>query len=121
MTFIMKIMNQTFCMAFQTMMVHHQAMFGYKIFGGSEDAVQTFSDILNLCCDLDVEHSNPTFSQDTLAYDHVPSNQVWLQKDKQFRYIKETVRFDCMIISPYCHLDPEHRKPELLLFFPHYI
>ena len=40
---------------------------------------QTFTNILNLHCDLDLERSNPIFSQDTLWY------QVWLQTDQQFR------------------------------------
>ena len=46
---------------------------------------QTFTDILNLPCDLDLEHSNPIFPQDTLAYDAVLSNQVWLETDQQLR------------------------------------
>ena len=48
---------------------------------------QTFTDILNLCCDLDLESSTPPFffSLDTPAYDAVVSNQVWLQTDQQFR------------------------------------
>ena len=34
---------------------------------------------------------NPIFPQDTLAYDAVPSNQVWLQTDQQFiRYSKNS-------------------------------
>ena len=46
---------------------------------------QTFNDILNLCCNLDPECNNPIFQQDTLAYDAVLSNQVWLQADQQVR------------------------------------
>ena len=46
---------------------------------------QNFTCILNLHCDLDLECSNPIFPQDTLAYDAVPPNQVWLQTDQQFR------------------------------------
>ena len=46
---------------------------------------QTFTDILNLHCELDLKHSNPIFQQDSLAYDAVLSNQVWLQTDQQFR------------------------------------
>ena len=49
---------------------------------------QTFTNILNLCCDLDLECSNPTFPQDTLAYDAVLSNQVWSQTDQQFRHFQ---------------------------------
>ena len=36
----------------------------------------TFTDILNLRCDL--ERRSPIFPQDTLAYDAVLSNQIWL-------------------------------------------
>ena len=38
----------------------------HKILSG-----QTFTNILNLHCDLDLERSNPIFSQNTLAYDAV--------------------------------------------------
>ena len=54
---------------------------GQKISSG-----QTFTDILNVCCDLDLECSNPIFQQGTLASDAVLSNQVWLQTDQQFRW-----------------------------------
>ena len=47
--------------------------------------IQTVTDILNLRCDLDFERSNPTFPQDTPAYNAVLLNQVWLQTDQQFR------------------------------------
>ena len=46
---------------------------------------QTFTNILNLCCDLDLECSNPIFPQDTTASNVVLSNQVWLQTDQKFR------------------------------------
>ena len=46
---------------------------------------KTFTDILNLCCDLDLKCSNPIFPQDTPAYDTLLSSQVWLQTDQQFR------------------------------------
>ena len=52
---------------------------------------QIFTDILNLCCDLDLEHSDPHFSQDTLAYDGVLSNKVWLQTDQPFRRLDTVV------------------------------
>ena len=42
---------------------------------------QTFTDILNLRCDLGIKRSNPIFQQDTPAYDAVQSSQVWLQMD----------------------------------------
>ena len=51
---------------------------------------QTFINISNLHCDLDLECSNPIFPQDTPAYDAVLSNQVWLQTDQQFRRYNKT-------------------------------
>ena len=50
---------------------------------------QTFTDILNLCYDLDLERSNSMFPQNTLAYDAVLQNQVWLQTDQFFRRYSE--------------------------------
>ena len=35
---------------------------------------KTFIEIQNLHCDLDLEYSKATFSQDTPAYEHVLSN-----------------------------------------------
>ena len=34
----------------------------------------TFTEVQNLHCDLDLEYSKATFSQDTPAYEHAPSN-----------------------------------------------
>ena len=48
-------------------------------------SAQTFTDILNVGCDLDLERSNPIFPQDTPDYDAVLSNQVWWQTNQQFR------------------------------------
>ena len=66
---------------------HHHTKFGNKMFCGSEDITgQIFTDIFNLQCDLDLERSNPIFfPQDTLAYNAVLPNWVWLQTDQQFR------------------------------------
>ena len=74
------------------MRLHYHNRFGNKIFCGSDNTVGTvFTDILNLHCDLDLECSNPILPQNTPAYDAVPSNQVWLQTDQQFkRYSKNS-------------------------------
>ena len=60
------------------MMLRHQTKFGYKMFCSSEDIIgQTFTqftDILNLHCDLDLEHSTPIFPQNSPAYDAVLSS-----------------------------------------------
>ena len=65
-------------------MLHHHTKFGNKTFRDLVNFIQTFT-ILNLHCDLDLERSNIIFQQDTLAYDVVLSNQVWLHTDQQFR------------------------------------
>ena len=56
------------------MMLHHHTKFGNKIFCGSEDIIQTFTNILNPCFDLDLECSNQIFPQNTLGYDAVLPN-----------------------------------------------
>ena len=60
-------------MMLQFMMMLQHTKFGNERFSSSEHIIQTFSDILNLHCDLDLEHSNPVFSQDTQTYNDVPS------------------------------------------------
>ena len=46
---------------------------------------QTFPGILNLHCDLNLQHSNPILLHNTLAHDDVSSSHVWLQKDQHHR------------------------------------
>ena len=58
------------------MMLHHHTKFGNKMFCESEKIIQTFTNILNFRCDLDLERSNPTFPEDIRAYDAVLSNQA---------------------------------------------
>ena len=43
---------------------------------------KTFTNILNLCYNLDLERSNLIFKKDTLVYGGVLSNQVWLKMDQ---------------------------------------
>ena len=38
---------------------------------------------------LIASHSNPIFSLESLAYDSLPPNSVWLQKNHKFRRYKE--------------------------------
>ena len=82
----LKIVNQSFCLILMLTMMHHNTKFGNKMFGNLEAIIWTNIEILTICCDLDVEHNNPFFfSEDTLAYDDVSSDQVWLLKNQQFR------------------------------------
>ena len=64
---------------------------------------QTFTEILNLCSDLDPEHSNPICSHDTPAYDNLKSNQAWLQKDQHYRRYSRKSYFDYINT----HYDPD--------------
>ena len=77
------------------------------------------TNILNLYCDSNFERNNPVLPQDTLAYEVVLPNQVWLQMDQQFRrYSKKQSYFD--YISPCCDLDIE-KSNQFFLFdtLPH--
>ena len=57
------------------MMMHHHTKFAYERLSGSEDVVQRQTiNNLNVCCELDLKHSNPVSSLDTLAYEDLPSH-----------------------------------------------
>ena len=59
-----------FWMIFWLMMMHHRTKLDRsEILSG-----QTFTEVQNLHCDLDLEYSKATFSQDTPAYEHALSN-----------------------------------------------
>ena len=84
-TLTMKIANKSFCMTLQLMMMHHNTKLGNKMLGGLEDIIWMNIDFLTLRCDLDLECSNPIIPPDALAYDNLPSDHVWLQKNQQIR------------------------------------
>ena len=68
------------------MMLRHNTKLGIKCSVIQKiSSGQTFTDILNLRCDFDLERSNSIFPQDTQAYDAILWNKVWLQTDQQFR------------------------------------
>ena len=73
----------------------------------------TVTGILNISCDLYLDHNRAiqSFSQDNPAYNDVPSNQVYLQKD-QFRRPSKKSYFDHMI--RHCDLDLKDSKPIFL-------
>ena len=48
-------------------MMHHNTMFGNKIFGSLEYIIWTYNNILTLHRDFDLERSNSIFPQDTPA------------------------------------------------------
>ena len=71
---------------------HHHTKFGNKSFVIQKiSSGQIFTDIFNLRCDLDLERSDPIFPQDTMAYNAVLSNRIWLQTDQQFRRYSRNV------------------------------
>ena len=55
-----------------THLVWLQRYLWYRRYRTKNKTNKTFNQVLNHHCDLDLEHSNPIFSQDTLAYDGVP-------------------------------------------------
>ena len=62
MTLTLNKVNHFFCITLWLMMLHNYTKFSDKMFCGSEDILwTTFSNTLNLCCDLDLELSNPFF------------------------------------------------------------
>ena len=67
-TLTLKIANQLFCMTLWPMMVHHHTKFGCERFSSWEDNWK-FEPFLWPW----PQQSNPTFSHDNPAYDHVPS------------------------------------------------
>ena len=71
-TLTLKRENQSFWSTIWLIMIHHIPSLVVK--GSAFQKIssgQTFTDILNLCCDLDLECRNPIFQKDTLAYDVV--------------------------------------------------
>ena len=67
-TLTLKTANQPFCITLWLMMMNHNTKFGNKMFVSLEDIIWINTDILTLCCDLNLENSNPTFLRDTLAH-----------------------------------------------------
>ena len=67
---------------------------------------------MNLHCDLDLQNNNLIFTQISPAYDDVPSNKMWLQKDQQFSKYGKTVILDYM--SPHYNPELEDSKPIFL-------
>ena len=59
-----------FWMILWLMMMHHLTKFDWSEILSR----QTFAEVQNLHCDLDLEYSKATFSQDTPAYEHALSN-----------------------------------------------
>ena len=62
---ILMIANQSFCMTLWSMMMHHKTKHGHhktkhghKLFRNLEDIIWTFTDVLNLRCDIDFECSS---------------------------------------------------------------
>ena len=73
---------------------HHHTMFGNKMFVVNKiSSGQIFTDILNLRCDLDLEHSNPIFPQDTLAYNTVLQSKFGYKRTSSLEDIVEIVIF----------------------------
>ena len=80
----------------------------------------TLTETFNLGCDIDLEHSKPTFSLDTslliMIYTQIEIGCKRLTGLELIKDIAETVIFD--YISPHCDLDLEDRIPFFLHDIP---
>lgn len=63
---------------------------------------QTFNDMFNLCCDLNLEHSTPIVSQDTWTYYDTPSA---LSGCERISSSENTGQVKFWYISPHHHFD----------------
>ena len=61
---------------------------------------QTVTGISNTCCYLDQEHNNPVFSVGKLAYNDIPSNQVWRQKNHEQARSRWTLLYAITVPPP---------------------
>ena len=76
-TLALNTVNKFVCMTLWLMMLHYHTDLVTKCFVVQKiSSGQTFTIILNLCCDLDLECSNTIFSQGTLAYEAILSSLV---------------------------------------------
>ena len=66
----LNIAKRYFWMILWLMMMHHHTKFDQSEILSR----QTFTEVQNLHCDIDLEYSKATFSQDTPAYEHSLSN-----------------------------------------------
>ena len=98
-----------FWMLLWLMMMHHHTKFDRsEILSG-----QTFTEVQNLHCDLDLEYSKATFSQDTPAYEYMHcQTKLVAPKNQQFRTYNRNSHI--WLYEPkfsYCDLDLEDRNP----------
>ena len=107
-TLNLKTANQSSCMTLWPIMMHHHSKCGYRRFSSWGDIVHWNSEP---SFDLGLDHNRAilSFSQDNPTYDGVPSNQVNLHKDQQFRTYNWRPYFDYIIL--HCDLDREDSKP----------
>ena len=86
MTLALKTADQSFSKRIWLIIMHYHTKFGTKRFSESEDMIRTnihwHFEILLWPCPWTQQS---TFSINTLAYDNVLSDQVWWQKDQQFK------------------------------------
>ena len=99
-----------FSMILWPMMIDHHTKFDRsEILSG-----QTFTEVQNLHCDLDLEYSKATFSQRYSSLFTCTVKLSWSpQKISSSEHIIEIVIFDCMNQFSYCDLDLED------IHFPH--
>ena len=86
MTLTLKIANQSVCKTLWLRMMYLNTKFGSKMFGSLEDIIWTnIHWTLAMTLTLNAVILFFSFSEDTLAYDEVRADQVWLPKSQQFQ------------------------------------
>ena len=84
-TWTLKTANESFCMTLWPIMMHHNTTFENKMFGGPEHTIWTTWTFWPFAVTLTLNAVVKFFLQDTLAYDDVSSDQVWLPRNQHLK------------------------------------
>ena len=90
-------------------MLHHNTKLGNKMFCGSKNTIWTITDILNHCCDLDFECSNPLFHRILRLMMLFYQTMFGCKWTSSLEDIVEMVIF--AYLSPLCDLHIEDSEP----------
>ena len=127
-TLTFKIANQSFCITLWLMMMHHNNKSGNKMFSGLEDIIWTNINIVTLCCDLDLEYSNPVLFHRTIwlmiIYHQIKFGCHWISSSENI--VERVILWS---YEPDCDLDLEKSNNNdkkfcmtlLLMMLHHYI
>ena len=91
------IANQPSCMTLWLMMMHQNTKFGNKMFFGLKDIIWTSTDVLTLCCDLDLDCISIFFKKHSGLWCCITTSSLATKCS--------------LILNPCCDLDPESSNP----------